>query len=400
MPDFKYRIATADGTIQQGQMAADSEGHLADLIRAKGGVLIAAQGVAERKHRAAHMDRRELINFTTHLQTAVSSGIPILETIRGYAEQCEDEDLAFTLSELARHIESGASFGASLEEYPALFPTLYIHMVAAGEETGQLDKTLEELSSYLEWRDEMAKDMRQATVYPVVVISLVAGLIVFLLSFVLPRFLGIFEGAEMELPLATRVLMLLGDVFSQYWLVLIMGIAATVAAYKYFKRTEKGALWIDTRILSMPLFGPAIRLIGLSQLSYSLGLLLNSGVDISRALTLAQRVVTNRKIQAAVTHIDSMVTAGHSLTDAFRHTAIFPPLVNQMLAVGEDSGSMPQAMQRATDYMQREVKAKLKMAFSILEPAITMFLGIVVGGIALTIFYTLYKMMMSIGGAH
>jgi len=405
MPQFNYRMAHADGTIHQGAMSAADVAQVASRVRDQGGILIwARQARHPRNTRGARMarsiGRRELIGLTNHLQTAIATGIPLLDAIRGYATHLDDPALGRTLERLADHVESGSSLATALATLPRLFPPLYIHMVEAGEETGQLDRILGDLAVYLEWRDEMAQDLRQATVYPSVVLLLVTGLVTFLLSFVLPRFIGIFEGGHIELPLATRVLMAVGAIFSNYWPYLIVGAVAAVVAFKLARRRPGPATWLDGRLLGLPLFGTAVRMICLSQLSYSLGLLLGSGVDITRALSLSQGVVGNRMLAARVGRVADMVNAGHGLSDALADNNLFPPLAQQMLAAGEQSGTLPEAMARTTDYLQKDIKSRLKMAFSILEPAITLFLGVVVGGIALTIFYTLYTMIMAIGGPH
>ncbi len=398
MPDFTYRMANADGSIAEGAMSAPDEVQLAQQVGRLGGVLVSYKVKNEVRTDKARMARRELITFTQHMLTAVQSGIPVLTAVRGYAEQAEDPAVRETLNTLSMMVEGGQSLSESMGQYPNIFPTLYVNMVAAGEVSGQLDNILARLVDYLEWMDEMTRDLKQATIYPAAVMTLVAGLIVFLLSFVLPRFMGIFDGAEDHLPLAAKILMGAGSLFGNNWPILFGAIATVVVAYKLAKRNEKGADWLAAQQLKLPLFGINIRYICLSQMTYALGLLIGAGVNITTALALATKAVTNRHLAKVMHHVGERVNAGETLTEALTHSNQFPALALQMIAVGEESGSLAEALDRCTSYLRREVQHGLKTAMKILEPAITLFLGIVVGGIALTIFYTMYTMIMAIGG--
>jgi type II secretory pathway component PulF len=397
MPDFHYRMAGADGRLQTGVMAAPDEAGLADRIRHLGGVLISAKPVPQKvpKYR---MGRRERMTFTGHMETAISAGIPVVEAIRGFAEHVPDEGLARMLEDVAHGLESGEGLAHALGRHPRCFSPLYVSMVATGEETGQLDTVLGRLNAYLEWQDALARDLKQATVYPVVIITLVLGLIVFLLTFVLPRLVGIF-GPGAPIPAAARVLLGVSAFFGDYWPFMLAAVALGAVAFGFARRREGFALWLDRTALRVPLFGHTVRLIRVSQLMYCLGLLLDAGVDIARALTLSEGVVENRHLAHKVAQVGERVVGGGRLGEALAATGVFPPLALQMVAVGEEGGRLPDALFRATEFLRREVQASIRLALSILEPAIIIVLGVVVGGIALTVFYTLYTIISSIGGA-
>lgn len=400
MPDFNYQMSAADGSLVDGTMSAADEVELATRVRTLGGVLLSAKPARSGPKRRAKISRRELITFTQHLLTAQKAGITVLSAIDGYASQAEDPNVGYMLHELSRSVEGGLALSDAMGAYPKTFPDMYRNMIAAGEASGHLDSIMERLVSYLEWRDQMAQEMRQATIYPAVVISMVGALIVFLLTFVLPRFTGIFEGAAMELPLATRILMGLGTLFGSNWPWLIGGVVVLVGGYKMARKSKRGDLWLERQQLNIPLFGKNIRFIHMSQMTYSLGLLIGAGVNITQALELSLRSVTNRHLAVGMRQVAERVNAGMSLTDALSHTGHLPGLALQMIAVGEQSGTLAESLSRCTEYLRKEVQHGLKTAMKILEPTITLFLGVVVGGIALTIFYTLYKMIMAVGGTH
>jgi len=401
MAAYQVRMALRDGTIEAAVLHAPDEADLAAAVRAGGGVLLSARKAPEPRTGRARISRTERIAFTHHLQAAVAAGVGPTDAVRGFAEHIPNRGLARALAEAAQAVEGGQTLARALERYPRVFPPLYVHMVATGEESGRLDTVLERLAAFLEWQDELIHDLKQATVYPAVVVTLVIALTVFLLSFVLPRFVGIFGSAHADaIPTTAVWLMALGAWFGKAWPFLLAGAVGVAAAVPLLRRRPEVALRLDRAALRVPLFGAAVRLIRLSQLTYCLGLLLDAGVDISRALTVAQGVTENRHLAGLVGRVHDRVVAGSTLTEAMGADDLLPPLTLQMVAVGEDSGSLPKALSRATDYLRREVQRALRLAMAVLEPAIVVFLGIVVGGIALTIFYTMYKMIMAIGGSH
>lgn len=397
MPDFHYRMAGADGRTRTGTMAAPDEAGLAARIRGDGGILIDAKPIRVRPPKV-RMGRRERMTFTAHMETAVGAGIPVLEALRGFGHHVPDPGIAHMLEDVAHGLESGEGLAHALGRYPRCFSPLYVSMVATGEETGRLDTVLGRLNSYLEWQDGLARDLKQATVYPVVIISLVVALIVFLLTFVLPRLVGIF-GSGAPIPAAARVLLGISAFFGAYWPFMLAALVLGGVLFGVLRRRESVARWLDRTVLKVPLFGTTIRLIRVSQLMYCLGLLLDAGVDIARALTLSQGVVENRHLAERVAEVEERVVGGGRLADALESTGVFPPLSLQMVAVGEEGGRLPDALFRATEFLRREVQASIRLALSILEPAIIIVLGVVVGGIALTVFYTLYTIISSIGGA-
>lgn len=401
MPEFHFRMAQPDGTVRSGVMTAPDEPGLAAAIRSGGGVLLSARRARPRKAPNVRVSRSERIAFTHNMQAALAAGVPPTEALRGFAAHVPNKAFARMLTEAAQAVEGGQTVAGALGRFPAAFSPLYVSMVATGEESGRLDDVLGRLADYLEWQDGLVHDLKQATVYPAVVIALVIALTVFLLAFVLPRFVAIFGSGNPEaLPVAALWLMAVGRLFSRGWPYLVGGAAGAAAGFAVLKRRPAVALWLDRAALRVPLFGPAVRLIRLSQLTYCLGLLLDAGVDVSRALTLCREVVENRYLAQRMVEVHDRVIAGSTITEALATVGMMPPLTLQMVAVGEQAGGLPGALARATDFLRREVHNALRMALAILEPSIIVFLGGVVGGIALTIFYTLYRMIMAIGGAH
>jgi len=400
MPMYDYRAINPQGAISSGLMEAASEPILEAKINGLGYTLIEASERREAKSfsfGSAKVSRKEIRNLTVYLHTTLSAGIPLIAAIEGYVKQLADGTLKTVLKGLILNIQDGDAFAEALAKYPKVFPGLYVNLIDAGEASGQMEETLANLVIYLEGQEKIIADAKQATVYPVVILSLVLLLIIFILSFVLPRFMPLFQSTGIELPASARFLMRVSNLFENGWPYMTGGAVFFIVLAKALLRLEKVAPVLDRWKLKLPLFGPLIMKIAMSQFSYNLATLMNSGVEIDRAFALARKVVGNRHIAGAIQRAQAEITGGTSITDAMKRGGLFPPLVLQMLAVGEETGSMPQTLSKVKEYYDREVEAAIKRTFSILEPAIILTLGLVVGGIAVTIFTTLYKVILAVG---
>jgi len=400
MPMYDYRAMNAQGVISAGLMEAVSEPSLESKITALGYTLIE---VCEKKELksfsfgAGKVTRKEVLNLTVYLHTTLSAGIPLISAIEGYVGQLQDCTLKSVLKGVILDVQDGDSFADALEKHPKAFSDLYVNLIGAGEASGQLEETLSNLVAYLEGQEKIIADTKQATVYPLVILSLVLLLIVFILSFVLPRFMPLFQSTGIELPGSAKFLMRISDLFQNGWPYIIGGVVFFIVLIKYLLSLEKVAPILDRWKLKLPLFGSLIMKISMSQFSYNLATLMNSGIEVDRAFTLSRKVISNRHISEAIQKAQYEITGGTSITDAMKRGGLFPPLVLQMLSVGEETGSMPYTLTKVKEYYDREVAASIKRTFSILEPAIILTMGLVVGGIAVTIFTTLYTVILAVG---
>ncbi len=400
MTMYDYRAMNAQGVISGGLMEAASEPILESKITGLGYTLIEVSEKKELKSFSfgtSKVSRKEVRNLTVYLHTTLTAGIPLVAAVEGYVGQLTDGPLKTVLKGLVLNIQDGDGFAEALGKYPKVFPNLYVNLIGAGEASGQLEETLANLVSYLEDQEKIIADTKQATVYPIVILSLVVLLIIFILSFVLPRFMPLFESSGIELPGSAKFLMRVSDLFQNGWPYIIGGIVFFIVLIKFLLGLEKIAPILDRWKLKCPLFGPLIMKISMSQFSYNLATLMNSGVEIDRAFSLAKNVVGNRHITRAIHQAQNDINGGTSISVAMKRGQLFPPLVLQMLAVGEETGSMPYTLTKVKEYYDREVTASIKRTFSILEPAIILILGIVVGGIAVTIFTTLYSVILEVG---
>jgi len=400
MPIFDYRVVDQAGSISKGLMEAISESVLESRLEALGYTLIEA--IEKKKGKsfsfgAAKVSRKEILNLTIYLHTTLSAGIPLINAIEGYLDQLGDGAFKSILKDVALGVQDGETFAGALRKYPKIFLGLYVNLIEAGEASGHLEETLENLVSYLEGQEKLISDTKQATVYPLVILSLVILLIIFILSFVLPRFMPLFQSTGIKLPASARFLIAVSDLFQNGWPYMIGGFVFVVVLIKLLLRLDQTARAVDLWKMKLPLFGPLIMKTAMAQFAYNLATLINAGVEIDKAFALSKKVVQNRHIAEAINLAHHEIISGTSITEAMKRGGLFPPLVLQMISVGEETGSMPYTLNKVKSYYDREVAAAIKRAFSILEPGIVLFLGLVVGGIAVTIFSTLYKVILAVG---
>ncbi len=414
MGEFRHRSVRADGKTVEGVVTASDENSLASLLQDQGLTLIEAEplGASPAKtKKGAKSDedelpkdmgtvkRAELIRFTYNLHAIISAGVPIVKGLESLYAEAESAESPMTpvLQGLIRKVKQGEPFSTALAAYPKVFPALYINLIRAGESSGHLETILIDLGENLEWQEEITSTLKQATVYPSIVISAVFGLIALIVYFVIPQFTEIFKKMQIELPLPTRIMVWVGDFAASdgHWV--FLGVALAIVGLVIWKRSKQGAYWIERSKVKVPLFGAVIMKIGLARFAKNLAILNSAGVTITESLEICQKIAGNPVLEHAVGDVRERVMRGENLSRAMAANPVFPILVRNMVAVGEESGKLGESLMRTAQFYDREVKMSLKRAFAILEPAITIFLAVIVGGIAVAILSTLYKAITTLG---
>lgn len=401
MPRYEYNAIDDYGKKVRGSLfAADEKGLRGSLAgmglhllnareRASGGELpIFRKGIK----------RADLIQFTFHLKTLIAAGVPVVSALGDLADQTEHPAFRDVIQDVRRNLQSGAGLSDSLSLHPEAFPEIYISIVRAGETTGNIDGALGDLGRFLTWQEELSKTIKQATYYPVTVVCAVGGLIFILFAFVFPRFLKIFQAAQVELPLPTRIVIAVSEFFRDYGLYLLGGIALGFLILQLYRRTESGRLRTDGWKLKIPVIGKLIRAIEISQFSHYLASLFRAGVEMTHSLWVVEKLIGNRVIAAVVHDAREDLIAGGGLSASLRKSGEFPPMVVRMVSAGETSGNLDQTLENVSNYYDQEIPLVVKKTFAILEPVIILVLATVVLGAALSFFMALYKMVGAMGG--
>jgi type IV pilus assembly protein PilC len=402
VPRYEYSAIDDYGKKVRGTLLAPDEIGIRDALASMGLHLLQA---VERSAGAnlfsfrVKIRRSDIIQFTYHLKTLLGAGISIVVALGDLAEQSEHPLLREVILDVRRNVQAGAGLCESFALHPEAFPESYVSIVRAGETTGNLEGVLADLAEFLTWQEELAGTIRQATYYPLTVVSAVMGLVFILFTFVFPRFIKIFQAAQVELPLPTRIVIAISTFFRDYGIYLLASIVLAYVALRLYRRTEAGRLRVDAWKLRIPLVGPMIRSIEISRFSHFLGLLFRAGVETVHSLWVVERVIGNRVIASVVRTAREELTAGGSLSAALGKSGEIPPMVVRMLSAGESSGRLDDTLSNVSKHYDREVPKTIKKTFAILEPAIVIFLAVIVLGAALSFFLALYKMVGAMGGS-
>lgn len=399
MPRFTYQARNRAGEKVNGLMLAEDEEQLALTLRGMDLYLIS--GKPEKASTPIYVTRpvkrRELINFTVHLVTAISAGIPILQAFEDLEVQTTNRVLKKAIQAIMEDLRGGTNLSVALSRYPYIFDQVYTSVIKAGETSGSLDRVLEHLLQYLEWQDALASEVKRATIYPVIVFLSVLLVIGLLLGFVFPRILPVLLKLDVELPLITRIVIAAGNFVHNSWYFILLAVVSFFALVRLLKARESGRFIVDAVKLRIPVVGTLLEMICLSRFAHHLGTLMGAGIDITQTLSITERVVGNAVIAQAVRETKEKVIQGGSLWRSLQETGVFPPMVTRMVFVGESTGTIDTSLARVTAYFDREIPAKVKRVFAILEPTIIIFLALIVLTIALSVFIPLYGALGKIG---
>jgi len=402
MPQFAYKARDMEGNLVKAVISAANEGELVAFLKERGQYLVHAKEKKERKASLGSISfgkikRRDLIEFTIHLATVLSAGIPILEGIQDLEDKTNNPKFREIIRIVREDIHGGSSLSSALSRHPRVFPLSYVNMVKAGEASGNVDMILKELTGFLEWQEELAANVKKASIYPLTILAAVGILITILFAFAFPRIMGILVGMKVPLPLITRVVMGISTFFQYSWWLIFLGVAVAVVSLRLIVKTAKGRLWVDELKLRLPVVGDLVRKIALSRFAHHLGLLWRAGIDISQALTLVEGVVGNQVIAEAIKRTKEEVLAGESLSRSLAKRGQFSSLVIRMISIGEVSGEMDGSLSKVCQYYDQEVPATVKKIFSVMEPLVIVLLAFVVLGVALSMYLPLYTALGRMG---
>lgn len=399
MPRFNYQARSRSGQKVTGIMLAEDEEQLTLTLREMDLYLVNVKTEDDRvrAYFIRRVKRREIINFTVHLATAVGGGIPILQAFEDLELQTTDHRMKNAIVVILEDLRGGSSLSDALSRHPTIFSEIYVNMAKAGETSGSLVRVLQHLIVFLEWQDGLISEVKRATIYPATVLIAVLGLLGILIGFVFPRILPVITNLKVPLPFITRVIMALSDFVRHGWYWILLAGASFFVLIRFLKASEDGLLILDAIKLRLPVIGGLVEKICLSRFAHHLGILLQTGVDITQSLSIAERVVGNAVIAQAVSEAREKVIQGGALWRSLQETGVFPPLVIRMIFVGETTGTIDSTLGRVTDFYDREIPATVKKLFALLEPLIIVMLAVIVLMVALSVFLPLYSALGRVG---
>ncbi len=344
---------------------------------------------------------KDLTAFTRQLATLVNAGLPLMRCIEVLKKQKMAPAMMECLNGLSEGIAGGATFSESLTAYPRIFDNLYINMVKAGEAGGVLEVVLSRLAEFAEKAEKIKNKVKGAMIYPIVVLTAAIGITAFLLLTVIPKFKQVFDDilGGQELPGITQFVMNLADFVKNNGLVVVAVVAGIVVTKKMIGKTAKGAYLFDKIKLKMPVIGPLVSRTAIAQFTRTLGTLLSSGVPILQSLVIVRDTTANRVVRRAVQTVHDAVKEGESMTDPLASSGVFPPMVVSMVQVGEETGALPDMLTRIANTYDDEVDNAVAGLTAAIEPALIIFLAVVVGTIVVAMFLPMIKIISSVSSA-
>ncbi|MDD5729544.1 MAG: type II secretion system F family protein [Candidatus Omnitrophica bacterium] len=403
MQTYSYKARDDAGRLVKGVLEAEDEQDLSARIGKLGYYLTFAkptlsQAKAPDKRKSGHFGSLELLNFTTQLAISLDSGIPLLSALKDLAENAPTAKVKTIVDNIARNVEAGRSLKDALAEYPKSFSKLYTSIIGAGESTGKLPLVLNDLAKLLDWQMELGSKIKEASIYPIILFATMIGVVLVLIVAVIPKFEPIFEDLKVDLPLPTQIILTVSRVCRTYWWMAIVAAVLLVIVFKFINKTEEGQRQVDKWKTRLPIAGPLLEKIALSRFCHTFSLSLRSGVNVFAALGIASEVTGNKYFEGLVVKARDYVNVGEKISTSLEMSGKFPHLVVRMISVGEQTGTLSEALDKVNQYYDKEVPAAIKKMFAMFEPLMIVCMGLVVGGIALSVFLPLMKLITAIGG--
>ncbi|MDP3669819.1 MAG: type II secretion system F family protein [Telluria sp.] len=399
MAQYAYRAMDPGGRIVPGTMDATNSSDLELRLHRMELDLIDFRPAGQRALAFGKrvIKRQDLINFCFHMEQMTAAGVPILEGLGDLRDSTEHPRFREIITDLIETIEGGLPLSGALAHYPEVFDTTFTSLITAGESSGKVDQVFKNLSESLKWQDELAAQTRKILIYPVVVGVVVLAVTFFLMIFLVPQLTSFIRNMGGELPFHTRALIVVSNIFIDYWyLILALPVLVFFGARLRLRHSEAARYRFDAAKLRLFLVGPVLHKITLARFTTFFGLMYGSGITILECIRLSEGIVNNRAIGAGLRRAAQFISEGQSVTMAFHNTGIFPPLVIRMLKVGEATGSLEAALRNVSYFYNREVKETIEKVQAMIEPAMTVILGLLLGWIMLSVLGPIYDTISNI----
>jgi type IV pilus assembly protein PilC len=402
MPVFTFTGKNAAGQKVAGERMAENKQMLAAQLRRErvqvGAIKEKGKEFALPTFGSGKVKTKDLAIFFRQFSVMIDAGLPLVQCLEILAGNQENPAFQKTLTGVRLKVEGGATLANAMREFPKVFDDLSTNMIEAGETGGILDIILQRMAAYIEKTVKMRAAVKSALVYPIAVISLAVIIVAGLLKFVVPIFIKLFDGMQVELPLPTRMVIGLSNAVSNFWWFGIAIIVVLVFGVKMIKKSPQGKIAWDGMMLKLPIMGNILRKIAVARFTRTLGTLITSGVPILEGLSITARTSGNAVLEQSIMKVRRSVEEGRTIVDPLKESGVFPNMVTQMIGVGEATGAMDNMLQKIADFYEDEVDAATKDLLTLLEPMMIGFLGGAVGGIVISLYMPLFKMIGKLAG--
>jgi type IV pilus assembly protein PilC len=396
MATFTYTARSFAGEMRTATLEAQSRDDVIAQLRRQRLNVVKIDEATPKKPARGHIKMRDIVILTRQFSTMINAGLPLVQAMTILAEQSDNKVLSEIMRKVVFDVESGNTVADALGKLPKAFSDLYVNMVAAGEAGGILDTILMRLATFMEKNDALVRKVKGAMIYPSVIMAVAGIAVTVLLIFVIPVFENLFSSAGLALPLPTRIVMVASIFLKCYWYIVGGSIAAAVFMFKKYNATSDGRLKVDRTLLKVPVLGDVLRKSAVSRFTRTLGTLISSGVSILDGLEITAKTAGNRVVQDAIMESRSSIAGGDTIAAPLKKSGVFPPMVISMISVGEQTGGLDEMLSKIADFYDEEVDAAVSNLLSLLEPIMIVFLGVVVGGMVVSMYLPIFDMINAV----
>ena len=399
MDFFQYKAIDSTGRVHNGKADAANVADLEMRLQKMGLDLVNYKEVKSPAQSASGrgITRRDLLFFCFHLEQTSRAGVPILESLEDLVASTDNPNLKEVISAMTESIEGGKTLSQAMQDYPGVFTHVFSSLVKAGEQTGEITKVFSKLNENMKWQDEMATQTKKLITYPAFVGSVVLGVVLFLMVYLVPELLSFVKTMGQEIPAHTKALIFVSDVFVNYWyLIIITPILVTICIVLGVKFNPGFALTVDTLKMKIPVLGPIVRKIILARFASYFAMMYAAGITIIDCIRTGEEIAGNRAVAIAMHNVGQLIADGKSLSESFESTQLFPPLVLRMIKVGESTGALEESLENVAYYYTRDVREAIERLQTMIEPAMTVVLGAIIGWVMFSILGPIYDLIANI----
>jgi len=402
MPIYLWEARTKKGEARKGEIEAEDEAAVRAQLRRQnlkaGSIKKKPKDLLENiPFLQPRIKEKDVVVFARQFSTMIDAGLPLIQCLNILGSQEQNKTFAGVITSVKEDIEGGSTLTDALKKHPKVFDDLFVNLVSAGEAGGMLDTVLARLSAYMEKAIALKRKIKGAMTYPASILVVSIGVVVLLLVKVIPVFQELFSSMGHALPAPTQFVVDASGFMRNYILHMIGALIVFVFAFRRYYRTERGRLNIDTMILKVPVFGPLLRKVAVAKFTRTLSAMITSGVPILEGLDVVSKTAGNRLVENALMETRRSISEGKTIAEPLKETAIFPPMVVQMIGVGEATGALDTMLEKIADFYDDEVDAAVSAMTALLEPFMMVFLGVVVGGIIIAMYLPIFQMASVVG---
>jgi type IV pilus assembly protein PilC len=402
MATFVWNGRTAGGAVQSGELTFDTQEEVLSYLRKR---KITITSIKEKPKEIKlnfgvrkKVSTKDLAVFTRQFATMINAGLPLVQCLDILGKQTEKMHFRTIINQVMHDVESGSTLAEALGKHGRIFDDLFVNMVESGEAGGILDDILLRLATYIEKAEALKRKVKSAMMYPAVVMVVAIGATTFMLLFIIPTFAKMFSDFGGQLPLPTRVVLVLSDILRGYWWAIGGGVTGLVMGFRQFYRSDKGKHLIDRIQLRVPVLGEVMRKASVARFTRTLGTLIRSGVPILTGLEITARTAGNTVISDAIVETKDSIREGETLADPLRESDVFPAMVVQMIAVGEETGALDEMLRKIADFYDDEVDTAVDTLTSVIEPVMIVIMGLLVGGMVVAMYLPMFKLVTVVAG--